>query len=270
LDCVVLRATMLRTSARLPRALLLRRNALSASTAGGKLVLGSGSNVVDVFMPVRKLPQPGDKQYYGLEALVSDTVVGGVTLNHLSFARALGAPAGLLALQGTDANGRMIRAKMAELGVSSEYVRVSGEYSTSVSHILSDEGTGERTILMAPASTSRLTGAKMAAEFGAAVEARAGLVTTEISQVPLSGVEALLDAAARAGAPSLLDVDVTPSVATGPARLGTEDELRRCVTKATVLKLTASAAGELLALVSRDPLEARLENVAQQVRERGT
>lgn len=118
---------------------------------------------------------------------------------------------------------------------------------------------------MAPASTSRLTAAKMKQEFHAAVSTRASMLTTEISQVPLSGVEYLLDASILAKIPSLLDVDVTPSTATGSAQLGTIDELRRCVTKASVLKLTASAAAELLALVSNKPLESSLENVAQQL-----
>lgn len=246
----------------------VRRSILPKSvSSGSKLVLGSGSNVVDVFFPVRKLPQPGDKQYYAAETCTTDIVVGGVTLNHLSWSRALGTKCGLMALQKMDcANGQMIRAKLKELGVSIEYVRVSDEYSTSVSHILLDEGTGERTILMAPASTSRLTAETMRAEFDAAVRTRASMVTTEISQVPLSGVEVLLDGAAAAGVPSFLDVDVTPATATGPARLGTLDELKRCVGKASVLKLTASAAGELLALVRPGAvLENSLENVARQL-----
>jgi sugar/nucleoside kinase (ribokinase family) len=250
-----------RRTAELP---LFRRRSITDAANGRRLVLGSGSNVMDCFFNVRKLPQPGDKQYFSDEKFQSGSVVGGVTLNHLAWARALGAPTGLMALQGTDANGVAVRDKLKAMGVSTEYVRVSDAYSTSVSYVFNDPS-GERTIIMAPASTSQLVAAKMRAEFGAAVASRASMVTTEISQVPLSGVELLLDAAAGAGVPSLLDVDVTPGVATGPAQLGSLDELRRCVTKATVLKLTGSAAGELLALVSQAPLEARLENVAAQL-----
>ena len=241
-----------------------RLSSSPSPSSSGKLVLGSGANVVDLFFPMRMLPKPGDKTYFANEVMVSDTVVGGVTLNHLSWARALGVPTGLLAFQGADAHGETIRAKMRALGVSAEFVRVGAQYSTSVSHILSGPD-GERTILMAPASTSRLTGEAMRREFAAAVAQRAALVTTEVSQLPLSGVEWLLDAAAAARVPSLLDVDVTPSVAAGPARLGSIDELRRCVRKAGVLKLTASAAAELLALASPAPLEARLEDAAQQL-----
>lgn len=49
---------------------------------------------------------------------------------------------------------------------------------------------------------------------------KASMVSTEISQVPLSGVLYLLEAAQAAGKPSLLDIDVTPEMALGPARLG--------------------------------------------------
>lgn len=127
-------------------------------------------------------PTRPPETYFANEQCADATVVGGVTLNHLSWARALGVPTGLLAFQGADANGDLVRTTMAELGVSAEFVRVSPAYATSVSHILSGPD-GERTILMAPASTSRLTGDVMRREFGAAVAARAAMVTTEVSQL---------------------------------------------------------------------------------------
>ena len=237
-------------------------------SAGGPprpaLILGCGSNVIDVFSKVRALPSPGDKAYYANERIVDKEIVGGVTLNHLAWARLAGAPTGLLALEGDDAHGRAIREQLSSLGVVTDYIRVRQEYSTSVSHILSGPD-GERTILMAPASTSRLTRSVMAAEFTSAV-ASASMVTSEVSQVPLSGVEWLLDAAATAGIPSALDVDVPPSIAVGPAQLGSEEELRRVVRKATVVKLTASAAGELLALLAPAAgLDPSLEGAAQQL-----
>jgi hypothetical protein len=76
-----------------------------------------------------------------------------------------------MALQGADANGEVIRAKMRAMGVSTDFVRVSADYATSVSHILSGPD-GERTILMAPASTSRLNGEAMRREFAEGVAAR--------------------------------------------------------------------------------------------------
>ena len=45
-------------------------------------------------------------------------------------------------------------------------------------------------------------------------------MTTEISQVPLSGAQRVLDLARESGSISFLDVDVPPSVAAGEAELG--------------------------------------------------
>lgn len=54
-----------------------------------------------------------------------------------------------------------------------------------------------------------------------------------------------------AGLTTFLDVDVTPSVALGPAKLGTTgQEIVDVIKTANVLKLTASAAEEILALAS--------------------
>ena len=230
-----------------------------------KLCFGAGSNVMDVFFPVRQLPRPGDKQYFAHEKLISNTVVGGVTLNHLAWARTLGVPSALLALQGVDEYGCALRAKLRAMGVDASFVRASPSYTTSVSYILSEEG-GERTILMNPASTSRMTGEVMAAEWGADVARFAGMVSTEVSQLPLSGVEWLLDAARAAGAPTVLDVDVPPSVATGAARLGTAEQLARCVKKADVVKATGGAVEELLALIAPGKVpEGSLEGLTAQL-----
>ncbi len=47
----------------------------------------------------------GEKQYFAEESVCASRVVGGVTLNHLVWARTLGAPTGLMALQGADEVG---------------------------------------------------------------------------------------------------------------------------------------------------------------------
>jgi fructokinase len=239
-------------------------SAASAARSSSRICIGAGSNVVDVFFPVRQLPKPGDKQYFSAESLISAEVVGGVTLNHLAWARELGVPTALLALQGTDSNGEKIRAKLEAMGVATSLIRASPEYTTSVSHILSEEG-GERTIVMNPASTSRMTGAVMAKEWASAISF-SGMVSTEISQLPLSGVEFLLKAARAAGVPTVLDVDVPPSVATGPARLGSAAELQRCVRGADVVKLTGGAVEELLAVLQPGlKAEGSLEGITQQL-----
>ena len=190
--------------------------------------------------------------------------MGGVTLNHLAWARALGVPTALMALQGTDAHGATIRAALQALGVDARLVRAAPQYTTSVSYILSEAG-GERTILMNPASTSRMSGELMAREYGAPVAA-ARMVSTEVSQLPLSGVEWLLGAARAAGATSVLDVDVPPSVACGAAQLGSAAQLARCVRGADVVKATGSAVAELLALLAPGArAEPSLEGLAQQL-----
>lgn len=51
----------------------LHATATSRHKKSGSLVVGAGSNVIDIFYPVRKLPSPGDKQYFDLEQ------VGGLT-----------------------------------------------------------------------------------------------------------------------------------------------------------------------------------------------
>jgi sugar/nucleoside kinase (ribokinase family)/D-arabinose 5-phosphate isomerase GutQ len=234
------------------------------SSTSSALCVGAGSNVVDIFFPVRALPAPGDKAYFANEGLISGQVVGGVTLNHLAWARTLGVPTALMALQGTDANGVTIRSALQDMGMTTALVRASKEYTTSVSYILSEAG-GERTILMNPASTSRMTGEVMAREWAASVSG-ARMVSTEISQLPLSGVEWLLRAARAAGAPSVLDVDVPPSVACGAAQLGTPEQLGRCVRGADVVKLTGGAVEELLQLLSPGVRpEPSLEGVCQQL-----
>ena len=49
-------------------------------------------------------------------------LIGGVTLNHLSWAAVGGVSTGLLALQGEDELGRFIRSNMQGLGVSTDYI----------------------------------------------------------------------------------------------------------------------------------------------------
>ena len=55
-------------------------------------IVGLGSNVVDVFFRLRAMPVAGTKGYFHDPLRAEEgKVVGGVTLNHLSWAAALGA-----------------------------------------------------------------------------------------------------------------------------------------------------------------------------------
>ncbi len=210
-------------------------------------MIGAGSNVVDRFHRVKAVPAAGFKGYFAnLNELEEATVVGGVTLNHLAWASLLGVPTALIALQGEDDAGKFIRKTMNELGVSTELVRVSNKYTTSVSLIFLQPN-GERAIIMAPAATSLIDDALVREHWSPAVST-AKIVTTEISQLPLSAVEQLLTDARRGGALSCVDVDVPPSVAVTEAGLGDIKQLRKVLGLASVLKPTKESAVELLQL----------------------
>ena len=63
----------MRAAAVAARGAALARSAHTASAAAGAAtprVLGCGSNVVDLFFPVRALPSPGDKAYFDAERLL--------------------------------------------------------------------------------------------------------------------------------------------------------------------------------------------------------
>jgi hypothetical protein len=60
------------------------------------------------------------------------------------------------------------------------------------------------------------------------------VVSTEVSQVPLSGVRVLLEAGNAAGSVTVLDVDVSPDVCVHEARLGSIEELIHVVRLAQV------------------------------------
>jgi hypothetical protein len=120
---------------------------------------------------------------------------------------------------------------------------------TAESYVLSQPHDGERSIIMASGSTSNINAEVMSELWkrvinkGTAAPAAAGsgtttsfprIVTTEVSQVPLSGVIKLLKLGAEVGALTLLDVDVSPSVCVNEARLGSMEELIECVKLAKV------------------------------------
>jgi sugar/nucleoside kinase (ribokinase family)/D-arabinose 5-phosphate isomerase GutQ len=245
--------------------------ALASLAGASQIVVGCGSNVVDKFFRVRAIPKPGEKGYFANpKKHLESEVVGGVTLNHLAWARVLGVPTALFALQGEDEVGRTIRAEMQRQGVSTQYVQVSEAYASSVSYVWL-EPSGERCILMAPASTGEVSESIVEAKMKPAIE-RAAIVSTEVSQVPLSAVETILKLANSFGRISVLDVDVPPSVSRDAAGLGSHDELLACVRAAQVLKPSLEAARELLELWGSDAAKANLgkvraEEIARRLRD---
>ena len=227
-------------------------------------IVGCGSNVVDRFFRVRAIPKPGEKGFFHSPTrILEDSIVGGVTLNHLAWAAELGVPTSLLALQGDDDAGHRIRAAMKDLGISSEHIEVGPEYTTAESYVISQPSDGERSIIMASGSTSQINSGVMDRLFSRFLESDNAprIVSTEVSQVPLSGVEALLKAGNSAGALTVLDVDVSPAVCVEEARLGSFDDLVKCVKLARVLKPTRDAAVELLQLLLTEKDETFVEEM---------
>jgi arabinose-5-phosphate isomerase len=169
----------------------------------------------------------------------SEVRVGGVVLNHLGWAAALGLPVGIFGKQADDANGRFLRAAMDRLGIARQLV-LDGSASSFADIYVDDDG--GRAIYMAPGATSETTPQHVRAHHADWI-AKAARVTTEVSQLPLAAVHEVLRIAQGAGVPTLLDLDVPPRDAV--PGLGDAKTLRAVLRMARVLKPAKSAAREL-------------------------
>jgi len=213
-------------------------------------VVGIGSMVVDRVHRARRL--------VGGEAkvLLRDvepggpvaTHVGGVVLNHLGWAAALGLRAGIFGRQGDDANGRFLRAAMDRLGIERDLV-LEGS-ATSMAEIFVDDH-GERAIYMAPGATAETTAEHVRRHHAETIR-RARRLTTEVSQLPLDAARQALAIAREAGIPTVVDLDVPPADAL--AELGDEATLDAVLRAADLLKPAKAAARELVSGTDADPL----------------
>lgn len=174
------------------------------------------------------------------KAAAVQAAVGGVVLNHLGWARVLGLKTGIFGKLGDDPHGAMLRRGMRRLGIRSHLTRDGS--ASSFAAILLDPA-GNRAIYMMRGATGELTGAEVRRVHGDFLR-KAHLVSTEISQLPLAAVLAILTLARAAAIPTILDVDVPPSDAC--ATLGTEAQLERALRLATILKPAKAAARELV------------------------
>ena len=181
-------------------------------------------------------------------AATQQTAVGGVVLNHLGWARILGLNAGIFGKMGDDAHGKFLRDGMDALGIR-HHLTLDGSAS-SFANIFIDRA-GDRSIYMMRAATAELRPGEIRRRHGAFIR-RASIVSTEVSQLPLPTVIAVLEFARAHSITTVLDVDVPPSDAC--ATLGTRTELERALRLATILKPAKSAAREL-AGSSRDILK---------------
>jgi len=213
--------------------------------------VGCGSMVVDQFYRTPRIIGAEEKILLDSGrngATPEPPAVGGVVLNHLGWARVLGLEVGIFGKMGDDRYGEILRRGMNALGIRN-HLTLDGSASSFATIFV--DARGDRAIYMVRGATAELKPAEIRRRHGAFIR-NAHLVSTEISQLPLATVIAILLFARAHSIPTVLDVDVPPSDAC--ASLGTRAELERALKLATVLKPAKAAARELSGGV-RDPLK---------------
>ncbi len=200
-------------------------------------LVGTGSMVVDRICSSPRLIAADEKVLLqpDPDGRVSRQFVGGVTLNHLGWARLFGLRVGIFGKQANDADGRFLRRGMSRLGIETA-LDLSGSASSFAQVYVDPDG--GRAIYMARGATGELSAAEVDARHAAAIRS-ARVVTTEISQVPLDAVIRVLELARDAGAIGVLDLDV-PLRDAVPA-LGSEAQLHEALERASVIKASGSA-----------------------------
>jgi len=204
--------------------------------------VGCGSMVVDLFHRTPRIISADEKILIdgGRPGAGGETpTVGGVVLNHLGWARVLGLEVGIFGKMGDDRHGDFLRGGMNALGIH-HHLTLDGR-SSSCATIFVDPA-GNRAIYMERGATAELKPAEIRRRHGAFIR-NAHLVSTEISQLPLATVIAILLFARAHAIPTVLDVDVPPADAC--ATLGSRAELERALKLATILKPAKAAAREL-------------------------
>jgi sugar/nucleoside kinase (ribokinase family)/D-arabinose 5-phosphate isomerase GutQ len=215
-------------------------------------VVGCGSMVVDLFYRTPRIIRADEKillRSHTASAAIERTEVGGLVLNHLGWGRVLGLKTGIFGKLGDDRNGEFLREGMDRLGIR-HHLTFDGSASAFATIFV--DAAGDRAIYMARGATGELTPAEVRNRHGAFIR-RANLVSTEISQLPLRTVLAILLFARTHSIPTILDVDVPPSDAIGS--IGTRAELERALKLATYLKPAKAAAREIVTSNGRDTLK---------------
>jgi len=174
--------------------------------------------------------------------------VGGVVLNHLGWAAALGLRTGIFGKQADDEAGSFLRAAMDALGIEHQLLRDGS--ATSLAEIFVDDA-GARAIYMAPGATAETSAAQVRSQHAAFIR-RAARLTTEVSQLPLAAALAALEIARAAGIATVVDLDVPPSEAV--PGLGDAATLDAVLRAADLLKPAKAAAREVVPATGSDPL----------------
>ncbi len=217
--------------------------------SGGRTV-GIGSMVVDRYHRVPRILKGDEKGLLHAfpDGATTHTRVGGVVLNHLGWAAALGLPTAIFGQGADDSGGRLLRAAMARFGIARR-LAPGGRATTTADIYLADDGASA--IYITPGDTSDTHAAHIHEHHEALIQS-AARVTTEVSQLPLDAVQAVLELARAAATPSVLDLDVPPESAV--PRLGDARTLDAVLQLATHLKATASAARAFAADAADDAL----------------
>jgi arabinose-5-phosphate isomerase len=211
--------------------------------------VGIGSMVVDRLHRVPRILAADEKGILrGGAGGAREVRVGGVVLNHLGWAAALGLPTGIFGKQADDDGGRFLRAAMDRLGIEREIV-LDGSASSAADIYVDDAGA--RAIYMAPGATGETTPEHVRAHHAGTIRG-ALRVTTEVSQLPLAAVREVLAIAADAGVPTLLDLDVPPRDAV--PGLGDAATLEAVLRAARILKPAKEAARALVPEAGADAL----------------
>lgn len=214
-------------------------------------LVGLGSMVVDRLHRTARIVGPDEKGALLplAEGGSAQRFIGGVILNQLGWASALGLRTGIFGKQGDDEPGRVLRAAMDRAGIE-HHLTLDGSAS-SVAEIFLD-ASGERAIYFDPAATAELTAGEVRARH-ADFLCRGARLTTEVHQVPLAAVAEALRIARDNGLATAVDLDVPPSDAV-PA-LGDERTFQAVLGMADLLKPSKRAARELAGAGDADALE---------------
>jgi len=219
--------------------------------AGADLaVVGIGSMVVDRIRRVPRVLGPDEKASVlpAPDGAPVEVKPGGVVLNHLGWAAALGLATGIFGKQAADSEGRFLRAAMARLGIATDLVLDGSASSTAEIFV---DPSGGRAIYMAPGATAETT-AEHVRRHHADFVARGRRLSTEVSQLPLAAAREALALAREVGASTVVDLDVPPSDAVGT--LGDAEALEAVLRAADLLKPSKSAAAELFPEAAGDAL----------------
>ena len=219
-------------------------------------VIGCGSMVADLIYRTPRLLRADEKillhPYRDGNGGAERRLVGGVVLNHLGWARVLGLATGIFGKMADDRHGAFLRQGMERLGIQHHLTLDGAESSFAAVFV---DPAGNRAIYMSRGATANLKPDEIRRRHGSFIR-RARLISTEVSQLPLKTVNALLLYARAHSIPTVLDVDVPPSDAC--ASLGSAGEFERALKLATILKLTKATGRELVGGNDRDTLKMAL------------